>query len=345
MSPTSSSAWVRGLLRMFADRGLEPSALLAHCGLSASRVADPGARFDPDDITRLWESALQLSGDPTLGIEAELAARHIDFQEVGVVMLSCADLREGLDHAARYLALISSATVFRLAPDDRGCWVEVGHTGASRPVPVQRSAYSLLAVLVMCRWVARRAIQPLTVELAHPPAPGEAHYRAAFDSPIQWQGSAHRMLLGLADLNTPIPSRDAALLPWHERTLNERLQVLNQNGIALRTQEAIAEALLRGEPRRRHIAQQLGLSERALTLRLRQENHSFQALLDHTRKELAERHLGENRLSLSQIGHRLGFSDESNFVRACRRWFGMSPGMYRDMQAGAAPTRRRPSGT
>lgn len=308
-------------------------------------MADPGARFDPDDITRLWETALQLSGNPTLGIDAELAARHIDFQELGVVMLSCTDLRAGIDHAARYLALVSSATVFRLAPDTQGCWIEISHTGVSRPVPVQRSTYSLLAVLAMCRWVARRAIQPLTVELAHPPAPGEAHYSAAFNSPIQWQGSAHRMLLGVADLNTPIPSRDAALLPWHERALNERLQVLNQDSIALRAQQAIAEALPRGEPRRRHIAQQLGLSERALAQQLQQENHSFQALLDHTRKALAERHLSECRLSLSQVGHRLGFSDESNFVRACRRWFGMSPGMYRDMQAGAAPTRPPPPGT
>lgn len=337
MSPTSSSAWVRGLLRMFADQGLEPSALLARCGLSAQRVAEPGARFAPDDITRLWEVALQLSGNPALGIDAELAARHIDFQEVGVVMLACADLREGVDHAARYLALMSSATVFRLEADARGCWIEIGHIGASRPIPLQRSAYSLLAVLVMCRWVARRAIRPLAVELAHPPAAGEAQYNAAFGSPVSWRSSVHRMLLGTTDLNTPIPSRDARLLPWHARTLDDRLQVLNQEGITPHAQEAIAEALLRGEPRRRDIAQQLGLSERALTRRLQQENQSFQTLLDGTRKDLAKRHLSENRLSLAQIGHCLGFSDESNFVRACRRWFGMSPGMFRDAQTGPSP--------
>lgn len=344
MSPTSSSAWVRGLLRMFADQGVDPSALLARCGLCAQRVVDPAARFAPDDITRLWEAALQLSGNPALGIDAELAARHIDFQELGVVMLSCTDLREGIDHAARYLALVSSATVFRVEADARGCWIEMGHTGVSRPVPVQRTAYSLLAVLSMCRWVTRRAIGPLTVELAHPLPPGEARYSAAFGGPILWQSGTHRMLLCTADLDTPIPSRDARLLPWHERTLDARLQVLSQDSVALRAKEAIVAALQRGEPRRLHIAQQLGLSERALTHQLQQENQSFQALLDHTRKELAERHLSERRLGLAQIGHRLGFSDESNFVRACRRWFGVSPGVYRDAQTQAAPMQRPPPG-
>lgn len=344
MSPTSSSAWVRGLLRMFAEQGLDADTLLAHSGLDTQTVADPDARFGADDITSLWETALRLSGNPALGIDVELAQRHTDFQEVGVVMLSCAHLREGLDHVSRYLALISNATAFRLTPDARGCWVEMDHVGISRPVPVQRSAYSLLAVLAMCRWVTRSPMAPLETELAHPPAPHEHRYQAAFHAPVRWNARTHRMLLGTEDLDAPIPSRDPALLPLHARTLDERLHAMNQDGLAQRVREVITVALPRGEPRRRDIAQRLGLSERALTHQLQRESLSYQALLDQTRKALAQQCLREGRLSLVQIGHQLGFSDESNFVRACHRWFGMAPGTYRSTCAAEAAPSSRPTG-
>jgi len=35
----------------------------------------------------------------------------------------------------------------------------------------------------------------------------------------------------------------------------------------------------------------------------------------------------------------LGFADQSSFFRACRRWFKVSPGQYRDeLRHGAAAT-------
>ncbi len=33
--------------------------------------------------------------------------------------------------------------------------------------------------------------------------------------------------------------------------------------------------------------------------------------------------------SINEVAHRLGFSDASNFSKAFRRWYGMSPDSYR----------------
>ena len=84
-----------------------------------------------------------------------------------------------------------------------------------------------------------------------------------------------------------------------------------------------------GEPRRPKIAAVLGMSERTLQRRLTAEGTSFQLLLDDTRRELARHYLGQRTVSLADIAYLLGFSDQSSFFRAARRWFGSSPRDYR----------------
>jgi len=66
-----------------------------------------------------------------------------------------------------------------------------------------------------------------------------------------------------------------------------------------------------------------------LQRRLQAEDTSYQQLLDETRRELALQYLGEPRRSLAEVADLLGFVDQSNLFRACRRWFGMPPGQYR----------------
>lgn len=329
MIPTSSSAWVRGLLRVFAAQGVERAAVLARAGLAAHRVEDDQERFAADEVTRLWEAALALSGNPALGMDAELAARHIDFQELGMAMLSSADLQGALQQAARYLAVISSATVFELQPDPQGEWIAMGHTGTARPVPVQRSAFSLLAMLCLCRWVVRRPIVPLQVQLACDPPPSDAAYAHAFGGPVRWRAPRHRLLVAAADLAAPVPSHSAVLLPLHERVLDERMQELSEEGILQRVRAAIEAELPRGEPRRHEVARRLDLSDRMLQRRLAAQGTSFQAELDAVRRHLAEQYLCRQKLAPGQAGYLLGFSDESNFIRACKRWFGMAPGALR----------------
>jgi AraC-like DNA-binding protein len=61
---------------------------------------------------------------------------------------------------------------------------------------------------------------------------------------------------------------------------------------------------------------------------LNAEGTNYKDIREHTRRDLAEQYVREGRYSLSQIAYLLGFSDQSNFSRAFRRWTGHSPGTY-----------------
>ena len=70
---TSSGAWLRGVLDMFAAEGLDVPALLRDCGFDATGLDRPDARFPADDISQLWLLAVARSGKATLGLSRELA--------------------------------------------------------------------------------------------------------------------------------------------------------------------------------------------------------------------------------------------------------------------------------
>ncbi len=90
--------------------------------------------------------------------------------------------------------------------------------------------------------------------------------------------------------------------------------------------EARMEALLEtGHATIDRVAGDMGLSRQTLYRRLKEEDVTFEALLDKLRHRLALRYLREDKLSVKAASYRLGFADPAAFSRAFKRWTGNSP--------------------
>ena len=322
---------------MFASQGIDVARLFEVTGMDIALLEQPDARFSADDVTKLWDLAVAWSGKPALGLDRDLASRYVNFDVVGYAMLSSPNLRAGLESFARYLSLISDAATFEVQPERRGAWLILGHMGNTLRIPRQRQEYGLLALLMAARWLTRRELRPLAVESIFP-EPADFHpYRMAFECPLRFDQPATRMLLATADLDLPIPSRNASMYALHERVMEDRLASLGNARTSYRVSEEIVRRLHQGEPRREDIAASLALTDRTLQRRLHAEKTSYQQLLDEARRELARKYLADEHYSLGQIADLLGFVDQSNFFRAARRWFGMPPGQYRQKLVAAGP--------
>ena len=72
---------------------------------------------------------------------------------------------------------------------------------------------------------------------------------------------------------------------------------------------------------------------RVLQQRLAQRSTSFQRLLDEARSKIARQYLQHTTMSLTDIALNLGFAELAVFSRAFKRWMGMSPSMWRRVEA------------
>lgn len=79
-------------------------------------------------------------------------------------------------------------------------------------------------------------------------------------------------------------------------------------------------------------AAQLGVSPRTLKRRLAGLGTSYSALNGQIRLARAEQLLLRTNDSLEQIAETLGFADAPTFIRAFRRWKGLTPARYRALQ-------------
>lgn len=332
----TSSAWVRGVVEMFAAEGVDIDALCRDTGLARDALDDPARRYSIDEVSLLWESAVARSGKATLGLSRELASTYGKLGVVGYAMMACPTLLAALERLARSMDVVSNAATFGLREAPEGHWFELGHAGGERPVPRQRTEFGMLTILNFCRWITDRDVTAAVVEFVNP-SPGDARvHEAVFGCPVRFGQPANRALLRRADLALPLSARDPAIAALHGRLVEEELERLDGAPISHRVRDQLAGRLSETEPRREQIAAALKLSDRTLQRRLQAEGTSFQQLLDDTRRELAQEYLRKHRNSLSEVAALLGFVDQSNLFRACKRWFGVSPGRYR-ARFGAAP--------
>ena len=225
--------------------------------------------------------------------------------------------------------------------DPRGYWLVLNHIGASRPIPRQRVEFAVLTLLTLCDWLTRRDLTPLAVELVTPAPADDTRHRAAFGVPPRFGQPVNRFLMAEADLLQPIPTHNPSLWALHEQLVEAelgQLGPLGQSLVSAKVRTEISRMLHLGEPRREDVAARLHLTDRTLQRRLQAESVSFQQLLDDTRSELARQYLADPRRSLAEVADQLGFSDQSNLFRACKRWFGMPPGQYRQQLVQPAPS-------
>ena len=332
---TTSAVWVKGIAELLAAEGLDVAALFVAAGIDPAALDAPAGRIATEKISRLWELAVERSGNPAISLAQHEVVRPASFDVVGYTMMSCADLLGAFERLERYLRILSDGLAMTLK-DEPGKYGtgRYGMTfeliGGKRPVPRQRVEYIMVTVIGFLGWISGRDIRPVAVELPYPAPQDLAPYRAAFRCPITFDADSNSFWFARADLVLPLPTSNPVLSELHERYAGDYLRRFQQDGVSYRAREAIIRHLPDGEPRRDRIASKLRMSERTLQRRLEEEKTSFVDLVDRTRRELAGQYLGRLHLSLGQAAYLLGYADQSSFFRACKRWFEVSPGQYRN---------------
>lgn len=322
--PTTPAQYVLILIDMVESQGCDRDRLLAGTTLAQTGISSIGARISDKDFGTLVTNALELTGDPALGLELGLRLNLSAHAVLGQAFMTCRDLGQVMDLFLKYYHLLAPAIYLEIDIVNEQCVLTTVNSFAESP---EHFSYELMysAIANTLKGLLNTRALQLHIELPYPKPAHATRYYEVFGQDVQFNCVRGRISFHRDLLNAALPSSNPALRTLYEQECARLLADLEgEHSIAEQTLQLLRK--LEGQyPQMPQIAEMLNLTPRTYRRRLASENQSYQALLDRVRAEHATRYLQNTRLPLSSIAYMVGFNDASNFRRAYVKWTGHSP--------------------
>ncbi|MEM8570785.1 MAG: AraC family transcriptional regulator [Pseudomonadota bacterium] len=313
-----------------AERFIDPVAILGSVGLDQAGPWDPKVMLDEDDYYGMIESMATQMDVTSLPLIVGDAMRPDEYGALGLAWKAAPNLRGSFSRVARYWRLWTSFTQYEMHETDAGVLFVENRDGMRRLGMRISIEADLASGVSLSRQVSPRPFAPLAVYFKHPAPKTTQHHEAYFGCPVYFGADKDALLLSPQSLEEPNILGDAGITQFLVSHLDQELsQIENTPALRARTKSEIARALSEGLPKMADIARSLGMSARSFHRRLAEHGVSFQALTEETRREIAIGMLEQERYALSEIAFLTGYSEQSAFNRAFKRWTGVTPASYR----------------
>lgn len=317
-----STAYVRLLYEFLSREGLDAEVLL---GPLPDEWEQP--RITIDLWRRMLETAAAQVGGKALGLRVAQGISPRHFGIVGYLVLACANLGEALARAERYASLVYDVNPLRIAMEQGQVVVRWG-TEYGRPGQLVDET-GIAALVHLARDITGRDWSLRRVCFVNP-APEDARpYEAFFGGEVLFGQPCTELYFPLEYLQLPLRQPDAGLLALLDRQAEEMLARATRPPVGDRYRRVMIRLLREHRASLEDLATELHVSVRTLQRRLAADGLRYQALLDDTRRLLAEEYLRDPRLPLADIAQLLGFAEQSAFTRAFRQWSGLPPAQWR----------------
>ncbi|MBP9904374.1 MAG: AraC family transcriptional regulator [Rhodoferax sp.] len=325
---TLATVWLM-VLRLMELHGLDSQQLIAELGVSAQTLCDVQARIPARVADLAFERAMQRLPDPAFALRASECWHPSNLGTMGYAWLSSRTLHTGLKRLERFSRIIGDDFSYEVREDQDGLHVTHDHGRGDNPVGHVMTDFTLSIIFDMCRSNFGSRLSARQVQLRRPWPANTAPWEAFFGCAVQFGANKDSFLIDSAAANAPLTSANSLLANTFDVLLSEQLDRYFQDDIVSRCKTFLLRELTSGPPSAISTAAGLAMSQRSFQRRLRELGLTYRELLDQTRHELARRYLDDPAKSVTEITFLLGFSEQSAFTRAFKRWSGTSPSGYR----------------
>lgn len=326
---TTISTWVFTILQNVETAGFSSEKVIEKAGLDSELLSSPDARIKIEELAHLWQVIVKVTGDECFGLKAGTNILPTTFHALGFATMVSNTLMDAFKRFLRFYQIISNAIEVKseyFKDSISYCLNPFDHL----PQPADEDIDMAMASIVSFgRMLTNSELAPIKVDLRRKTPANPQKFSEHFRSPIVFSAEKNRIFYKVSDLEKPLPFANAEIAKRNDQIIGEYLAHFNKDLMTYKVHAKLIDILPMGEPSIDMLARSIGLSTSSLQRCLKKENISYRGILNDTRKNLAADHLKQPTLSIIEVAFQLGYSDSSNFSRAFKRWFGISPKEYR----------------
>ncbi len=312
---------------------IDPEPIFLQADLPMVPPASPQLRYPLVKIRKLWALSREASGDEAIGLKTGWYVKPAHLYAFGYSWMASSTLLGAMQRLTRYIQVMSTASAdVSLTETADSYALSAVFPDESKSPPKEGIDCGLIVLLALCDIVAEKKIRPIRAELicsatTHPEA-----YHEALGAPISFNADVGVLHFDKATLRAPLPHGTPDIAKATDRIAEQYIETLDPHKVASEVRRLLIDLLPSGKANQELVSNRLNRSASTLQRQLQGEGKNYREVLESTQRSLAETYLRDNKHTHAQIAYLLGFSEQSNFSRAFKRWTLMSPRQYQASQ-------------
>ncbi len=268
--------------------------------------------------------------DPGFSVRVGQEMKMDDYGVLGLSWKTCSRAGEIFERSERYFQLLSNTYVFKVEQEGEISKIHLFRDAYRRGVELSNES-TFSATKVVIQAITETDISPLSISFKHGAPKDLKSYHDGFKCPILFNQAHNFMTYKTTDLETRTAKADVSINKFLIERVQEETKGIESSSIKIVSdvERLIKDALPSGIPNIIQIGKHMGMSSRTLTRRLSENGITFRELIMRTQEKMSKDLLKNTSSSVGEIAFQTGFSEQSAFNRAFKRWTGQSPTSFR----------------
>ncbi len=309
--------------------GHDPAPLYRQAGINPELITNPDVRLKVTSVDRLWHLVADLLDDPCFGIKMIEHWHPSRMGSLGYATLVSSSLRTVLERTARYSHVVTEAIDLTINNTPTGLTTSLHIDHSINKLP-QHETTPLAVIMHVCRYNYGEELTAVNVSLAREEPDCSKDISDFFRSPVTYGTEISSITFSVKDVDKQLATANKKLALMHDDLMMRYLIEIKKGDFIEQIKSIIIDHLPDGHVTDQLVAKELNLSERSLQRKLKEKGTTFRTVLDDVREMVALQYIKDPVNRMSDIAFLIGFSEQSAFSRAFKKWTGISPLKYRE---------------
>ena len=315
--------------------------LLKGTGLGTKQLLNDDSLITVEQQVQILRNALELSGQPELGLRLGKRLTPATHGAMGFVAYSSPDYHSALKAIHTFLPTRASFIELHLQYVSEHLECIVDFQGELDD-EVRRclSDTMVTTLLEFGEFMIGRPLHEARIYFAHPKPEYHSLYSEFLSGQLFFDREQLKVRLPLAACREPNASANHKNYQLALQQCESMLEKLQPGHPTYQTR--LKKMMLSRPPgtlSEEEAAASLFMSKRTLARKLKQESSGFREIRDEILSQQASSYLRDTQLTIEAIAALMNYHDSANFRRAFKRWFGLPPEQFRQ-KIRAQPTHK-----
>lgn len=311
-------------------KGVNAQEFLHRVPVDAQRLSEPYGWFSESEFDALMVHSLEFTKDPAFGLHWGELSPMMQYDVLASLIPHAKSLQAAIEAALRFQAIVADRPELEFIDRRGSATFRIQPLGTS-PAGLRCRAEMVAMGIVRLLKVVGPAASPMVTRVAfqHACPPYREEYERIFGGHVSFDQPESLVDFRYTILDTPEVHRNAELYQALEVQAERVLKRVTETSTYAERLKRLVQQELPSVLQMPDAARSLGMSERSLRRRLAEEGVSYSQLIEQSQIELARVLLGNPTKTIKEVAHEVGFTGQSGFHRAFKRWTGTSPAQFR----------------